>query len=152
MARARLTADEVACWVLKAAADVPELVGAQPGEPVTLRRCVHPTYRLGLVVPRQPVLLWRSGPSAGVRAAGEVVSAPADGVVTVRLRPLAHPVPRVQLLGDARFRAAEVVRVPVGSNPSYLTAAQLAAVAERLAPAEAALLPAAAPVRGVAVR
>ena len=137
MATPRLSAGDVACWLLKTASDVPELAAAAPGEGVRLRRCVHPTYRLGLLVPGQPVLLWRSGPAAGVRAAGEVLAAPADGAVQVLLRPLAEPVARAELLTDVRFRGAEVVRVPVGANPSYLSGAQLAAVAERLAPAEA---------------
>ncbi|MCI2240029.1 hypothetical protein MO973_36250 [Paenibacillus sp. TRM 82003] len=135
MAIPRLTADDVACWVLKTGADVAELAGAPEGEAVPLARCVHPTYRLGLVRPGQPVLLWRSGRQAGVRAVGQVLAAPAGGAVRVALRRLAEPVPRADLLADARFRAAEVVRVPMGANPSYLTAVQLAAVAERLAPA-----------------
>ena len=49
------------------------------------------------------------------------------------LRRLARPVPRSDLLGSPAFRGAEVVRIPAGSNPSYLTAAQLAAVQERIA-------------------
>ncbi|WP_432536327.1 hypothetical protein [Kineococcus arenarius] len=140
-ARTRLTAGDVACWVLKAASDVPELTGAPAGAPVHLRRCVHPTYRLGLLRPGQAVLLWRSGRAAGVRAVGEVLSAPADGAVGVRLHPLAQPVARTDLLADARFRAAEVVRVPVGANPSYLTSAALEAVLGRLAPGEEGFLP-----------
>ncbi len=131
----------MACWVLKAASDVPELTGAPAGAPVHLHRCVHPTYRLGLVQPGQGVLLWRSGRRAGVRAVGEVLSAPVEGAVAVRLHPLARPVARADLLVDTRFRAAEVVRVPVGANPSYLTGAALAAVLERLAPGEEAFLP-----------
>ncbi|NAZ86083.1 hypothetical protein GTR00_08245, partial [Kineococcus sp. T90] len=59
---------------------------------------------------------------------------------TPAARPLAVPVERAELLADARFRDAEVVRVPVGANPSYLRAGQFAAVLERLAPAEAAAL------------
>ncbi|WP_337059418.1 hypothetical protein [Kineococcus sp. G2] len=139
MASGRLTAGDVACWVLKTAADVAGLAGAPAGravgEAVELARCVHPTYRLGLVRAGAPVLLWRSGRDAGVRAVGEVLAAPADGAVRVALRPLAEPVPRADLLADARFRSAEVVRVPVGANPSFLTPEQLAAVVERLAPA-----------------
>ncbi|WP_432494126.1 hypothetical protein [Kineococcus gypseus] len=135
--RARLGAGDVACWVLKAASDPPELRGAPAGRAVRLSRCVHPTYRLDLLAPGQPVLLWRSGPAAGVRAVGEVLAGAVDGAVQVLLRPLREPVPRAELLGDARFRGAEVVRVPVGANPSYLRADELAAVLERLAPGEA---------------
>ncbi|NAZ88013.1 hypothetical protein GTR00_18195, partial [Kineococcus sp. T90] len=58
MARPRLGAGDVACWLLKTASDPPELAAAGPGGAVRLRRCVHPTYRLGLVAPGQPVLLW----------------------------------------------------------------------------------------------
>ena len=38
---------------------------------------------------------------------------------------------RADLLHDPRFRDAEVLRMPAGSNPSWLTATQLAAVLER---------------------
>jgi hypothetical protein len=37
-------------------------------------------------------------------------------------------VPRAAWLTDARLSAAEVVRMPAGSNPSYLTPDQLAAL------------------------
>jgi hypothetical protein len=125
---ARLTAGDVACWVLKSATPVP--VGAE------LTRCVRPSYRLGLMAPGQPCLLWRSGrDSPGVHALG-VLTGPvrheAGGpVVPVRLTPLAEPVLRAELLADPVFREAEVIRMPAGSNPSWLTAAQYAVVLAR---------------------
>jgi hypothetical protein len=124
---ARLTADDVACWVLKTATDV---AGG------TTTRCVRPSYRLGLMAPGQPCLLWRSGRDRpGVHALG-VLTGPvreeAGGpVVPVRFTPLAEPVPRAELLADPVFRAAEVIRMPAGSNPSWLTAGQYAAVLAR---------------------
>ena len=125
---ARLTADDVACWVLKTAGPA-----AATGE---LTRCVRPSYRLGLMAAGQPCLLWRSGRDAGVHALGELTGPVRGGdggpVVPVRFRPLPDPVPRAELLTDRPFAGAEVVRMPAGSNPSWLSAAQYAAVLARL--------------------
>jgi hypothetical protein len=55
-----------------------------------------------------------------------------DERVEVELSVLPAPVARADLLTDARFRGAEVVRMAAGSNPSYLRADELAAVVERL--------------------
>ena len=128
---ARLTSDDVACWVLKTAGEV--VVG-------DLTRCVRPSYRLGLMAPGQPCLLWRSGRHhPGVHALG-VLTGPVrqddDGpVVPVRFTRLAEPVPRAELVADPVFGAAEVIRMPAGSNPSWLTAAQYAVVLARTGPA-----------------
>ncbi len=51
-----------------------------------------------------------------------------DPVLPVRLTSLPDPVGRGELLADPAFRSAEVLRMPAGSNPSWLSAAQLAAV------------------------
>jgi hypothetical protein len=124
---ARLTRDDVACWVLKSATPEP-LAGA-------LTRCVRPSYRLGLMAPGQPCLLWRSGrDSAGVHALGVLTGVPRDGEVPVRFAPLEEPVPRAELVDDPVFRDAEVIRMPAGSNPSWLTAAQYAVVLARTGP------------------
>jgi hypothetical protein len=134
----RLTPGDVACWVLKSTRP-PEAI--DPGWPVgaerQLTRCVRRSYRLDLVHPGQPCLLWVSGRAdPGVHAVGEVTGEPehrADGpVVDVRLTRLARPVPRAELLGDPAVRTAEVLRMPAGSNPSWLSAAALAAVLARL--------------------
>lgn len=131
---ARLTPDDVACWLLKSAGTPAELPG--PGEgPRRLRRCLRRSYRLDLVAPGQPCLLWVSGRDApGVRALGTVAGPPgADDAVDVDLVTLRDPVPRTDLLLDDRFRTAEVVRMAAGSNPSYLTPRQLEAVLDLLA-------------------
>jgi hypothetical protein len=125
---ARLTADDVACWVLKTAGSV-----VPAGE---LTRCVRPSYRLGLMAAGQPCLLWRSGRhDPGVHALGELTGPVQAGdggpVVPVRFRPLPEPVARADLLTDPAFADAEVVRMPAGSNPSWLSAAQFAAVLAR---------------------
>ncbi|WP_345710670.1 hypothetical protein [Kineococcus glutinatus] len=132
----RLTRDDVACWVLKSALPPAAVApGWRPGAVVRLQRCVRRSYRLDLVRPGQPCLLWVSGRDRpGVHALGEVVG-PAgtreDGqpVLDVALRLLAAPVPRAQLLPHGGFRDAEVLRMPAGSNPSYLTPGQFAALA-----------------------
>ncbi|WP_232797219.1 hypothetical protein [Blastococcus atacamensis] len=136
----RLTTDRVACWLLKSSL-VPQLlsVGWWPGEELLLDRCVRPSYRLGLMAAGHPCVLWVSGRDRpGVHAVGTVVGDVADHggqpEVPVRLRLLAEPIPRSELASDPAFRDAEVLRMPAGSNPSWLTAAQYAAVLSRVAP------------------
>jgi hypothetical protein len=146
-AASRLAARDVAAWLVKTSRP-PALIerGWAPGEERTIQRCVRATYRLGLMAPGQVCLLWLSGQTCpGVHAVGTLVAAPggkepvdtidAPGgpVVTVRLRLLHDPVPRSELMTLPAFAASEVARMPAGSNPSYLTAAQLAEVTARLA-------------------
>ena len=50
----------------------------------------------------------------------------------VRLTRLAEPVDRAELLADPVARSAEVLRMPAGSNPSWLSGAQFAAVLARV--------------------
>jgi hypothetical protein len=134
---AQLTADDVACWVLKTTRPPSAIApGWTASAPQHLDRCVRRSYRLDLVVPGQPCLLWLSGPDRpGVHALGEIsdgVEDRADGpVVHVRLTLLTRPVPRAELLSDPRVRDAEVLRMPAGSNPSWLSAEQFAAVLDR---------------------
>ena len=132
----------MACWLVKSAGRPAELAPAdlRPAElrPVgwqSMRRCLRPSYRLGLMAAGQPCLLWVSGArDPGVAAVGRLAGVPGDdGRVEVELFPLRATVERSALLLDGRFRAAEVVRMAAGSNPSYLRADQLAAVRERLA-------------------
>ena len=131
---ARLTVADVACWVVKSSRPPEVLVpGWSPGGTVGLSRCVRPSYRLGLMRPGQPCLLWVSGRDRpGVHALGTLtgeVDRHAPGPeVPVAFTLLAEPVPRVDLLADPATRDAEVLRMPAGSNPSWLSAAQYAAV------------------------
>jgi hypothetical protein len=155
----RLTAEDVACWVLKSTRPPALLApGWRPGTTRTLRRCVRPSYRLALMTPGTPVLLWVSGRDRpGVHALGELtgpVRNAGDGpdgdsgghdsgaqdsggegtdgpAVEVRLTALADPVARAELLADPAARDAEVLRMPAGSNPSWLSARQYAAVLAR---------------------
>ncbi len=101
-----------------------------------LDRCVRRSYRLDLLTPGQPCLLWLSGRDRpGVHAlgqvSGEVEDRPDGPVLPVRLTLLSRPVLRADLLGDPRMRDAEVLRMPAGSNPSWLSATQFGAVLDR---------------------
>ena len=130
----RLAAPDVACWVVKSSRPPTVLApGWSPGSTVELTRCLRPSYRLGLMRPGQPCLLWVSGrDSPGVHAlgqlAGEVAEAGGGPEVPVAFTLLAEPVPRGELLADPAARDAEVLRMPAGSNPSWLSAGQYAAV------------------------
>lgn len=141
---ARLQAGDVAGWLIKSSRAPAEIAPDwAPGEQRELTRCVRRSYRLELVAPGQPVVLWVSGRAApGVHAVGTVTGPPREPLdagpgdddrpaLPVRLTRLDEPVDRADLLHDPRFRDAEVLRMPAGSNPSWLTAAQLATVLER---------------------
>ena len=116
-----------------------------------MTRCVRPSYRLGLMAAGQPCLLWISGRTdPGVHALGSLTAGPqdADGarensafgtesgtqgpVVPVDLTLLPEPLARAALLADPRTRDAEVLRMPAGSNPSWLSPAQFAVVLDRI--------------------
>ena len=133
----RLSPGDVACWVLKTSRPPAELVPDWAVHATqTLDRCVRRSYRLDLLSAGQPCLLWLSGRDRpGVHALGEVagdVEDRGDGPhVPLRLTLLPAPVPRSELLADPRMRDAEVLRMPAGSNPSWLSAEQFAAVLDR---------------------
>jgi hypothetical protein len=134
-----ITPATLGAWVVKASPaedTVAEL--ARRGFSTDWTSCLRPTYRADLVEAGQPVLLWVSGrdPStpAGVHARG-VTAGPAayDGSqvrVPLRLEPVVPPVLRAEMLDHLVLRGAEVLRMPAGSNPSYLTLDELAALEE----------------------
>ena len=108
-----------------------------PGTARDLTRCVRRSYRLELMSAGQPCLLWLSGRDRpGVHGLGVLTGgAEPDGdswAVPLRLTLLAEPVPRADLLIDPVARDAEVLRMPAGSNPSWLSPAQFAAVLTRV--------------------
>jgi hypothetical protein len=129
----RLARADIACWLLKTARLPAELT---TGREAVLDRCLRRSYRLDLLRPGDRCVLWRSGAvDPGVCAvgaiAGEVGESDGGPVVAVRLLPV-PPVPRTDLLADPAFRDAEVLRMPAGSNPSWLSSHQFAAVLARL--------------------
>jgi hypothetical protein len=134
--RRTLAGQDVAAWLLKTSLPPEQLVESwAPGSTHRLRRCLRASYRLDLMDAGQPCLLWLSGRDRpGVHAVGTLAERPTVAAggpeVAVTLRRLRWPVPRAELLRSPAFADAEVVRMPAGSNPSYLTAAQLASVSE----------------------
>ena len=134
----RLARADIGCWVLKSSR-LTDLLAPDwsPGTEVELTRCLRPSYRLDLLAVGDPVLLWCSGRAdPGVHATGTVtgaVVASDDGpVVRVRWVRREPPLPRGALLADPRTRDAEVLRMPAGSNPSWLSPARWQAVQDLL--------------------
>ena len=130
-----VTESSLGAWLLKASpAGLPvDEVVASSFRTVT-SRCVRPSYRVELVRAGQPVLLWLSGRHprhpAGIYASGHAtgpVQEPdepgAEPWMPVRLHAV-EPVLRTDVLADPVLRELEVVRMPAGSNPSYLDRAQ----------------------------
>jgi hypothetical protein len=134
----RLSPTDVACWVLKSSRAPEEIdPGWSPGQQRRLVRCVRRSYRLDLMSAGRPCLLWISGRTApGVHAVGVLAGGAAEGdggpEVAVDLTLLADPVPRAELLADPVAAGAEVLRMPAGSNPSWLSAGQFAVVRARV--------------------
>lgn len=128
---------DVACWLLKSAGRPAELPRHDAG-PVTVRRCLRRSYRVGLMTLGQPCVLWISGRvDPGVGAVGRVAAEAEDGPepgVLVELLALPRVVPRRDLVADPRFATAEVVRMAAGSNPSFLDAVQFTALLDHLGP------------------
>ena len=132
-----LTADSLGAWLLKAnpaAGGLDEHV--RSGFENITTRCVRPSYRTSLVRAGQPVLLWVSGRDprllSGLHAAGHTTGSVGDSpegpVMPVRLAALVPPVARAALVEDPVLSGLEVLRMPAGSNPSYLDTDQYAAL------------------------
>lgn len=142
----RLTAADVGCWVIKTSRPPEQILDSWPrGSTRVVTRCVRRSYRLELMAPGQPCLLWLSGRrDPGVQAIGTLTGAsrlPEDPVpaadrtdddpepaVTVSLHLLQEPVERASLLADPLLAGSEVVRMPAGSNPSFLSPERLSAL------------------------
>ena len=130
-----VTQESLGAWLLKAS---PELLAVEEhvrtGFRTLTSRCVRSTYRAALVREGQPVLLWLSGHDrrhpAGLYAQGSTTGvAREDGpelAVPLALRLIDPVVTRRELLAHPRLAGIEVIRMPAGSNPSYLDVEQYA--------------------------
>ena len=132
-----VTSAGLGAWVVKAnPAQTSVAALAGDGFAGVARWCVRPSYRTNLVAAGQPVLLWVSGKDpafpAGFHAFGEVTGPcrvdAGQPEIPMRLRPIPSPLLRAELLLDPVLATAEVVRMPAGSNPSYLDREQYAAL------------------------
>jgi hypothetical protein len=133
--------ESLGAWLIKGSGRSPsthDLV--RTGFTTVATRCLRASYRTDLVEAGQPVLFWISGDvaehPAGIYAqgwtTGPAVPDPAHHgsgapalVVPVRLEPVDPPVLRSELRHHPELSAIEVLRMPAGSNPSYLTREQL---------------------------
>jgi hypothetical protein len=130
-----LTRDTLGAWLVKASgAAASTRAHLATGFADVETRCVRPTYRTALVEAGQPALLWVSGTErdhpAGIYAHGRTTGPVADDAMPVALTSLQHPVLRTELLGHPGLAGMEVLRMPAGSNPSYVTREQLAVLRE----------------------
>ena len=137
---------DLGAWLLKGNADAADLAARFALRPRVDQWCVRPGYRIRLMQARQPVLFWASGSRGGLpygiwgsgHLAGEPSLDPGDGRWHVPLDLViadpAHWVRRDELRADPRLRDLEVLRQPQGSNPSYVTVAQMAALSGYLPP------------------
>ena len=128
-----VTSESLGAWLVRASgADPATKAHAAQGFAEVVTRCVRRSYRTDLVEEGQRVLLWVSGSEpdlpAGIHARGRTTGPAADGVMPVTLKPLRSPVLRSELVNDPDLAALEVIRMPAGSNPSYVTPAQLSAL------------------------
>ena len=128
-----VTERSLGAWLVKASPGslpIEELV--RTGFADITSRCVRPTYRTGLVQRDQPVLLWVSGNDsrhpAGIyacgRTTGPVVPAAGSPTMPVRLRAIEPAIHRTDILDHPMLASIEVLRMPAGSNPSYLDTEQ----------------------------
>ena len=128
-----ITEDSLGAWLVKASPTslpIEELV--RTGFDDITSRCVRATYRTDLVREGQPVLLWVSGNDprhpAGIYASGHTTGPVDDAAPTpempVRLQAVRPAVHRKEILDHPTLSGIEVIRMPAGSNPSYLDAEQ----------------------------
>ncbi|WP_207921542.1 hypothetical protein [Micromonospora sp. KC721] len=141
-----VTAQNLGAWLLKGNADVGDLDARLAADPWVGGWCVRPGYRVRMMTGGQPVVLWASGSRRargyGVWGVGRVTGPPVPGrpgqpwTVPLDLAVLDPPdrVPRAVLRADPRLVGAEVLRQPMGANPSWLTVAEYAALCEHLPP------------------
>ena len=125
-----LSTDSLGAWLVKASGAAPSTrEHVRAGFAGVETWCARPTYRTDLVATGQPVLLWVSGSEpglpAGIHAHGRTTGPAHDGVIPMVLVPLDQPILRSELVGHPDLAALEVLRMPAGSNPSYVTPGQL---------------------------
>jgi hypothetical protein len=128
-----ITEQSLGAWLVKASpASLPIEELVRTGFADITSRCVRSSYRTDLIHEGQPVLLWLSGNDprhpAGIYASGHTTGPVDVGMPTpempVRLHAVQPAVHRKEILDHPTLSAIEVIRMPAGSNPSYLDAEQ----------------------------
>jgi hypothetical protein len=146
-----LDRETVGAWLLKANPSVYDVESALANGVSFDSWRLAPTYRVGLISPRDPVVLWLSGPERGIVAAGVVRDRPftskggteywIDAEEKVKTRPYLPvdlvPIPKIvedELVSAPSFANAEVIRIRQMGNPSYLTHEELEVVKRLMGP------------------
>ena len=149
--------DNLGAWLLKANPALWDISGfLQAGENRIRSWAVQPGYRSRLMTPGDRVLFWisgdgRTGFARGIWGDGEVVAPAEDWVdaergfwrddtaraavrarIQVSITFLEEPVTAEELRGRG-LTDLEVLRMPQGANPSWVSRAQLAILDELLA-------------------
>ncbi len=136
--RQRLHVADIGGWLFRCN---PHSVVLDPGSALIDSRCAVRTYRLDLICPGHPVVLWLTGPTRATPAPGVYMAGYATGdvvddtaadlagprrvrVVLSDMMLLSTPVPRADLAIHPATASMEVLRQPFGPNPSYLTPAE----------------------------
>jgi hypothetical protein len=144
----RVRLEDLGAWLIKGNADEVDLTGRFARDPIVRRWCVQPSYRTRLMRAGQPVVFWASGSRArlgyGIWGAGRLIGEPqrdSDGErlwvpLDLTVWEPGLRVGREQVRADSRLADLEILRQPQGSNPSYLTVRQFAALRD-IAPASA---------------
>lgn len=146
-----VTPATLGAWLIKASPTTYPIAGwirEQPDEPITAWS-VQQNYRSAMMDAGQPIYLWVSGNGRDIepgvwgygQTSGPCEVGAADGqwlapeaaaratyFAMVEIDFLASPVKRSVLRSDPRFADLEVLRMPAGSNPSFLTNDQAAAM------------------------
>ena len=149
------TGDPVGAWLFKANPDVWDVLAfLKSGADVDSWR-MAPSYRVDLVAPGQPAVLWVTGPASGphvpgVWAIGEIsgevfedVGDPDDPLwrdhgakhqvrpfVEMTMQVLAEPISRMELADDPRFAEAEILTRPRMGSPVALRPIELDVIDE----------------------
>jgi hypothetical protein len=137
----RVSVAQLGAWLLKCNADTGDTVARAERAGRVDRLCVQSNYRTALMSAGQRVIFWVSGSRRGGRVPGiwgvGWIAGPADGdsgafQVPLAVTVLAEPerVDRDVLRADDRLRDLEVLRMPQGSNPSYVSADALRVIEE----------------------
>ncbi len=147
----------IAAWLFKANPDVWDILAFLRSGAAIEHWRMTPSYRVDLVGPDQPAVLWVTGPASasytpGVWALGRItgevdedVGDPDDDLwrdhgaqrqvrpyVEMHLEPLAEPIARADLADDPRFAEAEILRRPRMGNPVALRPAEYQAIVDRV--------------------
>jgi hypothetical protein len=150
----RLTREDIGAWLFRCNPKEWNITAAlRDDAPIDCWR-VRPSYRLELIEPGDPAIIWIGGPTGGEpmpgvwmvgRTTGAVFDDSGDGYwldrtrgqersiyVGLAMSQLASPVPRGLLEVDPRTSKLEIFRSVQMSNPSYLTPDEKKAVDEMI--------------------